>query len=153
MRTPVQHLTNPSGPAEYRAHVERLERMALAMPQVAIHTEHVISGGMYARTITIPADTVLTGAAHKTDHLCVSMGDIEVLTDDGPKRLTGLHVLATKAGVKRAGYTHGPTRWTTICRTDRTDVQDAEDELVERPETLQTRNPLIGQGAVAQLED
>jgi hypothetical protein len=153
MRTPVQDLTNIPGPADYRAHVERLERMALGMPQVGIPTEHVISGGMYARTITIPAGTVLTGAAHKTDHLCVCMGDIEVLTDDGPKRLTGLHVLATKAGVKRAGYTHGPTRWTTICRTDCTDVQGAEDELVERPETLQTRNQLIDQGAVAQLED
>lgn len=149
----MQDLTKPFGPVDYRAHVERLERLALASPQVAIHTEHVISGGMYARTITIPADTVLTGAAHKTDHLCVCMGDIEVLTDDGPKRMTGLHVLATRAGVKRAGYTHGPTRWTTICRTDLMDLAAIEAELVEQPETLQTRNPLIGQGEPARLED
>lgn len=149
----MQDLTTPTGPADYRALVERLERMSLALPQTAIPTEHVLNGGMYARTITIPAGVLLTGAAHKTDHINVCMGDIEVLTDDGPKRLTGLHVLATKAGMKRAGYTHGPTRWTTICRTAQTTVQAAEDELVEQPERLQTRNPLIGQGVVAWLKD
>ena len=126
--------------------------MALALPQVGLRTEHVISGGMYARTITIPAGTVLTGAAHKTDHINVCMGDVEVLTDDGPKRLTGLHVLPTKAGMKRAGYTYAETRWTTTCRTQQTTVETAEDELVEQPERLQTRNPLIGQGEHAWLE-
>jgi hypothetical protein len=153
MRTPVQPPTTHPGPAEYRAHVERLEGIALAMPQVAIPTEHVISGGMYARTITIPAGVVVTGAAHKTDHINVCQGDIEVLTDEGPKRLTGLHVLATKAGMKRAGYTHAETRWTTICRTEQTDPRAAEEELVEQPETLQTRKPLTSQSVIAWRKD
>ena len=149
----MQDLANQFDAAAYRRHVERLEVAALAMAQVAIPTEHVISGGLYARTITIPAGIVLTGAAHKTDHLCLCMGDIEVLTDEGPRRLTGLHVLATKAGVKRAGFTHAETRWTTVCRTDLTDLAAIEAELVECPESLQTRNPLIGLADFARLED
>ena len=132
-----------SDPAGYRAKVERLERHIEQLPQVDLGTEHVFSGGMVARTITIPAGVALTGAAHKTDHLCVVQGDITVLTDEGPRRLTGLHTLATKAGMKRAGVTHAPTRWTTICRTDKTDIREIEDELVEEPERLQTRNPAL----------
>lgn len=136
-----------------RQQVERLEAIAQGMPQVPIKTEHALSGGMYARTITIPAGTMLTGAAHKTDHLCVCMGDIEVLTDEGPRRLTGLHVLTTAAGMKRAGYAHAETRWTTICRTDLTDLAKIEDELVECPEMLQARSALIGLATRRQLED
>lgn len=142
----MQDMPIAEGAADYRTQVERLEALAEHLPQVTIPTEHVISGGMYARTIDIPADTYLTGAAHKTDHLCVCMGDIEVLTDEGPQRLTGLHVLATKAGIKRAGYTHGPTRWTTICRTALTDIEAIEDELVEQPERLQTRRTALADG-------
>jgi hypothetical protein len=143
----MQDMTIAQGVAEYRAQIERLEALGEQLPQVTIPTEHVISGGMYARTIDIPADTYLTGAAHKTDHLCVCMGDIEVMTDEGPRRLTGLHVLATKAGMKRAGYTHGPTRWTTICRTALTDIEAIEDELVEEPEKLQTRRTALADGS------
>lgn len=137
----------------HRQQVERLQAAILELPQVVLPVEHVISGGMYARTITIPAGTALTGAVHKTDHLCVCMGDIEVLTDDGPRRLTGLHVLVGRAGVKRAVYTHEDTRWTTICRTSLTDIAAIEDELVEEPESLQTRNPSIGVAGIAALED
>ena len=149
----MNDLTPSHDAAQCRAQVERLESIAATMPQVQIPTEHVFSGGMYARTITIPAGIVLTGAVHTTDHLCVVNGDISVLTDNGPQRLTGLHVLATKAGAKRAGYTHAPTRWTTICRTDAQDVHAAEAALVERPETLQSRNPMIGAGNLPRLED
>lgn len=150
----MQDMTTTEGPADYRAQVEHLEALAEQMPQVTITTEHVISGGMYARTIDIPAGVYLTGAAHKTDHLCVCMGDIEVLTDEGPRRLTGLHVLATKAGMKRAGYTHAPTRWTTICRTSLTDIEAIEAELVEEPEKLQTRrNALANRSTNLTLEN
>lgn len=135
---------------DMRAKVERLEAEVGKLPQVCLRTEHVLSGGMYARTITIPAGVVLTGAAHRTDHLCVMVGDIEVLTDEGPKRLTGQHVLATKAGMKRAGYAHAETRWTTICRTDKTDLADIEAELVEEPERLQTRTLAVAAPEAAQ---
>ena len=122
-----------------REKVQRLEELLLQRPQVDLRTTHVLSGGVYARTITIPAGVCLTGASHKKDHVCVVQGDITVLTDEGPRRLTGQHVLATKAGMKRAGVAHAPTTWTTLCRTDLTDLHEIEAELVEEPEQLQTR--------------
>lgn len=122
-----------------RAKVEELEAHVLQLPQVDLHTTHELSGGVYARTIVIPAGTVLTGAAHKKDHLNIMQGDITVSTDDGMKRMSGQHVIPTKAGMKRVGYAHSETIWTTICHTNLMDIESIEEELVEEPERLQTR--------------
>jgi len=122
-----------------RKQVELLEAALLSIPQVDLKTSHVLSGKVYARTIQIPAGTVLTGATHKKDHVNVVYGDITVTTDDGPKRFTGYHVLPTMAGSKRAGFAHADTCWTTICHTELTDIEEIEDELVEESASLQTR--------------
>lgn len=132
--------------------VADLERHVLAAPQVDLRTEHALAGGVYARTITIPADTVLTGAVHKKDHINIVDGDITVTTDAGPVRFTGYHVIATKAGSKRAGFAHADTKWTTVCQTDLTDIDAIEDELVEESSRLQTRQPALQSTNHTQLE-
>lgn len=136
-----------------RAQVEALEREVLKLPQVDLKTSHVLAGGVYSRTIVIPAGTVLTGAVHKRDHINVMQGDITVTTDAGPQRFTGHHVIATKAGAKRAGYAHADTIWTTICRTDSTDLEAIEAELVEESERLQTRHPSIDHAPLLALPE
>jgi hypothetical protein len=149
----MQDMTIAQGVADYRAQVERLKALAVQMPQLAVELQHHFANGMYARTAIIPADRVLLGAEHNTDHLCVINGDAEVLTETGPVRVTGQHVLVGRAGIQRAVYTHAPTTWTTICRTDATTVHEAEDALVQQPESLQTRNPTIDCAAAASLEN
>jgi hypothetical protein len=123
--------------------VRRLEEIILQAPQIDLMTTHNLAGGMYGRTIYLDAGTVLTGAIHKTDHLNIVFGDISVTTDDGMKRLTGFHVIETKAGMKRAGYAHGATAWTTICKTDKTVLSEIEYDLVEESDKLQTRHPQL----------
>ena len=91
-----------------------LERLILAVPQIDLQTQHELLGKVYSRTIYIPAGTVLTGATHKKDHINIVFGDITVSTDDGMKRLIGHHVIPTKAGIKRAGFAHVDTIWTTL---------------------------------------
>jgi len=122
-----------------RDRIEQLESAILKVAQTDLRTTHELSGGVYARTIRIPSGTVLTGASHKKDHINIMQGDITVSTDDGMKRLTGQHVLATKAGMKRVGFTHADTIWTTVCHTNLTDIAEIEAELVEEPEKLQSR--------------
>lgn len=136
-----------------REQIQRLETAMLDMPQINLTTTHELSGGVYARTIFIPAGVTLTGAAHKKDHLNMMQGDITVWTEQGMKRLTGQHVIPTRAGCKRVGYAHADTTWTTICATDLLDVEAIEADLVEEPERLQTRAPAIGIDAVERLED
>jgi hypothetical protein len=133
--------------------VKKLESEILKLPQVDLRTEHVLSGGVYARTIHIPAGTILTGATHKKDHVNVVIGDIAVTTDDGTKRLTGYHVFASKAGAKRAGVAISDTAWTTICKTDLTDIEAIEDELVEESECLQTRLIALPGAEFTELEN
>lgn len=132
--------------------VRALEDHLLDLPQVDLGTDHVVHGGMCARTITIPADTLLTGALTNMDNLCVVCGDITVTTDEGTTRLTGYHVLPAKAGAKRAGITHAPTMWTTIWPTTLTDIQAIEDEMTDEADQLQTRRAGIEYAAHAALE-
>lgn len=111
----------------------------MQLPQVDLSTSHVVHGGMCARTIVIPAGTILTGALTNADNICVMCGDITVTTDDGPVRLTGFHVLPAQAGFKRAGVTHADTYWTTVWPTSLTDVDAIEDEMTSESGQLQTR--------------
>ena len=111
----------------------------LKAPQHTFPTNNLIHAGMLARTIFIQAGADLIGAVHRTDHINICIGDITVSTDAGMQRLTGYNVLPTRAGMKRIGRAHADTMWTTICRTDLTDLTAIEDSLVEDSHLLQTR--------------
>lgn len=132
--------------------VRRMEDMLLQMPQIDLHTEQLVHGGMAARTIFIPAGTVLTGALTNIDNLCVAFGDITVTTDDGPKRLTGFNVIPANAGAKRAGVAHSDTWWVTIHRTDLTDLDAIEEEMTAESHRLQTRTLALGQDTTPTIE-
>ena len=133
--------------------VRALEEVLLTMPQTDLMTTHHLSGGMYARTIHIPAGCVLTGATHKFDHINVVCGDISVTLEDGSvKRITGFQVLPTKAGAKRAGVAHTDTCWTTISATDLTDIEEIEDSIVVEADQLQTRRQLLTHNESMKLE-
>ena len=119
--------------------VTRLERALLDLPQLQLGVEHLVHGGMCARTVLIPAGTVVTGALLNLDNICVMWGDISVTTDDGARRLTGFHVLPAKAGKKRAGYAHADTWWSAIWPTQLRDVGDIEDEMTAQSAQLQSR--------------
>lgn len=132
--------------------VRRMEDMLLQMPQIDLHTEQLVHGGMAARTIFIPAGTVLTGALTNIDNLCVAFGDITVTTDDGPKRLTGFNVIPAMAGAKRAGVAHSDTWWVTIHRTDLTDLEAIEEEMTGEADRLQTRTLALGHDSKPMIE-
>lgn len=91
-----------------------LEKQMLEMEQLPILTNHHFAAGLYGREIIIPADTLVTGKAHAFEHLNVCIGDITVWTEDGMKRLTGVHVLRSRPGTKRVGYAHAETHWITV---------------------------------------
>jgi hypothetical protein len=128
--------------------VSNLEDQLLAMPQVDLVTENVIHGGMCARTIFIPAGTLLTGALTNIDNICVVQGDIVVTTDDGSKRLTGFNVIPANAGIKRVGLAYADTWWSMIWPTSKTDVTEIEDEMSSESEKLASRRILNIGGVV-----
>ncbi len=101
---------------ERREKINQLETAMLQEEQVNIPVVHRFSGGIYAREITIPKGTLLTGRIHKFDHFDIMLsGDVTVSTDTGEvKRLTGLNIMEGKSGKKRAGYAHEDTHWITF---------------------------------------
>jgi hypothetical protein len=122
-----------------------LEKHLVGLEQVDLQVEHLVHGGMCARTGLIPAGTVLTGALTNADNICVLFGDITVTTDDGPRRLTGFHVLPARPGFKRVGVAHEDTHWTTIFKTEQTDIEAIEDEMTVESSRLLTRRAELGQ--------
>ncbi len=98
MRDPA--VSRPRSPAQIPAmsqeaidKVRRLESASMGLPQVALETRHVLHGGMYARTIHIPAGAVLTGALIKIATLLIVEGDVVVYLGEESKRLKGYNVL------------------------------------------------------------
>lgn len=126
-----------------REQILTIEEFILGCPQTETPTRHYFAPGIYAREMFIPAGTVLTGAVHKTEHLVQFVGDITVLTDGGMQRITGRHTFVSKPGIKRVGYAHADTWCTGFFPTDKTDVEELENDLVEDAHLLQSRRGLI----------
>jgi hypothetical protein len=123
--------------------IRQLEEVMLQLPQVDFQTSHLIHGGMYARTIFIPAGTAIVGALTKLDNIVIFNGDITVTTDDGSRRFAGFHVLPANKGRKRVGIAHADTYWTTLIKTDAKTNEDAEEEMTDEASRLQTRRTSI----------
>lgn len=107
-----------------------IEAVLLQMPQVEVPLRHCFGNKVYVREMTAPKGSILIGKMHKYKQVnIVIKGDISVLTEDGWKRLKSGDMFESPAGIKRAGFTHEDTVWTTICGTEETEVNKAEDEL------------------------
>lgn len=105
------------------------------LPKADITERHYFSPGVYAREITIPAGTVLTGKIHKYAQLnIVSKGDLSVLTEDGIQRIQAPFTIVSPPGTKRIAYAHEDTVWTTIHGTDETDLEKLEAHFIAQTE-------------------
>lgn len=110
------------------------------LPQVDLQTSHLVHGGMYARTIFVPAGVMLTGALIEQENICICHGDITVTTWDGPQRFTGFCVVPAAGRQKRVGYAHADTWWTAVFTTNLSDVSEIEASLTPEADRLQSRN-------------
>lgn len=106
------------------------------LPQIEIATDHVIHGGMYARTIMIPKGTILTGALIKLATLLIVSGDADVYIGGEAVKLRGYNVLPASAGRKQLLVTHTDTRTTMIFPTTATTVEEAERQFTDEYEKL-----------------
>lgn len=117
-------------PVEYlsdRDKVLMLEQEMLRHKQVEIPVRHYFSPGVYAREITIPAGTILTGRIHKYEQLNIlSGGEMSVLTDDGMVKVAAPFTVVSPPGTKRIAFAHTECTWTTILATEEKDPDAIE---------------------------
>lgn len=119
-----------------REQINRLESRLLEMPQAEILTEHTFGPGFYARTITLPEGTVLTGKVHATEHIfLLSKGEMTLVTEQGRMTVKAPFQVVARPGTKRAGYAHTESVCTNLHITTETDLAKLEADLIE-PELL-----------------
>lgn len=120
---------------ESRERVFALERSMLQFEAVDIDIDHLFCNGMYARTMYVPKGITLTGKIHKYPQINIcAKGDVTVFMENGPIRVgAGFHTVSP-AGAKRAFYAHEDSIWIVILKTDETDIEKIEGELVTNSE-------------------
>ncbi len=131
-----------------REKIEQLQSLMVKMPQAEIKTEHYFSGGMYSRKVFRAAGTLIVGKVHKKDHLFVcTMGEIIAWTEKGMVTLKAGDVVESKAGTKRVTLAIQDSIGMTIHKTDKTDLDEIEEELIEEDKTalFDSSNNLISE--------
>ncbi len=109
-----------------------LQAVMINMPQVELETKHYFANGMYAREVFRPAGTTIVGKIHKHEHLfIVTKGCILVWTDGDETRMEAPCVLVSKPGTKRATYAETDAVAMTVHRTDKTNLDEIEAEIIE----------------------
>lgn len=116
---------------DFRDGVQALESQMLTAEQVEIEPVHYFAHGVYAREITIPAGTLLTGKIHRQSQInIISKGHISIRTEEGVIDVHAPATVVSPPGTKRIGYAHTETVWTTISGTEETDVDKLEHLLI-----------------------
>lgn len=135
----------PMNPDDVRDRVEcllaemREHGLKAELPLTHFHTD-----GLYARELTLPKGTFAIGEIQKFPHVSViSKGEISMLNEDGGfTRVKAPCTIVSKPGVRKVGFAHEDTVWTTVHNMADCGIEDpscASDEVLERFLTVKTQ--------------
>ena len=98
--------------------------------------EHTFTKGLYSREVFMPAGSLLTSKIHKTEHqFRIRKGHVAVLDQNGEWQfLEEGHKGITYPGTRRLLYCFTDTLWETYHPTNKTTVEEVEEEIIERHE-------------------
>jgi len=118
-----------------REEILRLQDEMAKMPQAELQTEHYFSQGMYCRKVFRKAGTIIVGKVHKKDHFFMcAQGQIIAWSEKGMVTLNAGDVLCSKAGTKRVTMAVTDAIGITVHKTNKTDLNKIEKELIEPDE-------------------
>lgn len=118
-----------------REQIDRLQREMIKHPQAELETEHYFSEGMYCRKVSRPAGTLIVGKVHKKDHFFIcAAGEIIAWTEKGMKLMRAGDVVESKPGTKRVTFAVTDAVGITVHKTDKTELDEIERELIEPDE-------------------
>jgi hypothetical protein len=93
---------------ETRSQIKELEeaiKRDLPLYDIDKLTKHDFCEGLYARTLLLPAGSVVVGKTHASENFFLLVaGSIMVTTPEGPKVITAPYLAKTQPGEKRAGF-------------------------------------------------
>lgn len=95
--------------------------------------KHGFADGLYIREYTGIKGTIAISKLHKTNHpFFIMVGDVSILTEEGPVRIKAPYYCITKAGTKRILYFHEDTICITVHATNETDLEKIEDQVIAK---------------------
>ena len=119
----------------------KMEQAALARPQVAIETEHLLHGSVYTRTIRVPAMVMITGALIRIPTTLTVSGKATIIFGDNDEVVVdGFGVFPASAGRKQVFVAHTDTFISMSFKTNATSVREAEEEFTDEGHMLKSRD-------------
>jgi hypothetical protein len=87
--------------------------------------------GLYGRKQTLPATAVVVGRVHKRESLTILLyGELIIVNEDGERQHhISPDIWITKPGTQRVIYAMKDSAWIGVWPTNKTDMQEIEDEL------------------------
>lgn len=119
--------------------VQLVQDAMLKLPQVDLPVHHILHGGMYSRSLVIPAGVAIAGAFIQVPTTLVVSGNVTVYANDQAYEIDGYQVLVASAGRKQVFVAHTDTNMTMTFATDAKTVEDAENEFTSESYLLASR--------------
>lgn len=117
----------------------RLQTALANLPQVPLATEHLLHGGMYARTVRRNLGSITVGSLMTKASILIVNGPCSILIEDRQVDLEGYNVLAGQPGRKSLSVARGLVEMTMIFPTSAATVEEAENEICAEADQLVSR--------------
>lgn len=132
--------------AEARAEIDALTEQWRALPQVEIPVHHVLHGGMYARTVTVPAGVAIIGVHVVVPTILVMDGKGTLVAGGEAREIDGHVVLAGSAYRKSIYIAREETVVTMMAATEAASIAEAQAQFTDEAHVLP---PIDGDGCTA----
>lgn len=120
-------------PVDLRNSVTALAEELKQFPQEELPVQHEFLDGIYMRTVLMKAGLIVIGKIHKQEHVAIiSQGRATVVTEHGVVEMRAPFMFKSPAGVRRALLIHEDMVWTTVHRSDHTDIDRLEEQLIAK---------------------
>lgn len=124
----------------FNERVEKIEAASLSenVQQPECKTYHYFSDGVYTREIFMQAGAMVIGHEHLTRHMNIILaGRARVMCgDDVIKVVKAGDVFESDVGVRKVLFIDEAMHWITTHRTDKTTVEEVEDEIFKKSKTF-----------------
>lgn len=110
----------------------QLEQTIVNCKEDNSQADHYFGEGVYARSLLIPAGSVVIGHIHKQDRICIiAQGECTFVDEWTKKTVKAPYIGEFKAGSKTAVYAHTDTLWVACLGTKSSDPDVIVEELLE----------------------
>lgn len=129
----------PACTPETLAVLDKVQDVLMSAPQIPLLTEHVIHGGMYARTVRLDPGVVISGCLYKVPTMLIVNGNAQAFVGNEWVELSGFNVIPASAGRKQLFVATGQVEITMVFPTTAKTVEEAEKEFTDESDLLLSR--------------